>query len=68
VRDRADFGVWEEHHRELLREAEHRRLARGLREARKKVRAELPAGGWRRAFGLLGVLAVPFFGAFSAKR
>jgi hypothetical protein len=39
-----------------------------LREARKKVRAELPAGGWRRAFGLLGVLAVPFFGAFSAKR
>ena len=34
-----DFGVWEERRRELLREADERRLARGLREAR-KVRAE----------------------------
>jgi hypothetical protein len=30
----ASFGVWEERHKELLKEAERRRLARGLREAR----------------------------------
>jgi hypothetical protein len=32
------------------------------------VRDELPAGGWRRRFALLGTLAVPFFGAFSARK
>ncbi len=39
MRDWTGFGVWEERHKELLREAEDRRLARGLREAR-KARAE----------------------------
>jgi hypothetical protein len=39
VHDWAGFGAWEERHEELLREADERRLARGLREAR-KVRAE----------------------------
>jgi hypothetical protein len=39
VRSWADFGGWEERHRELLREAEGRRLARGLREARVEERA-----------------------------
>jgi hypothetical protein len=34
VRDWTDFGVWDERHKELLREAEDRRLARRLREAR----------------------------------
>ncbi len=54
------------------REAGYRR--RGRREWRldatpaPESRGELPAGGWRRAFALLGVLAVPFFGAFSVKR
>jgi len=36
MRDWADFGVWEERHKKLLREAEHRRLVRGLREARRE--------------------------------
>ncbi len=40
----ASFGVWEERRKELLQEAERRRLARGLREAR-KVRAEERLGG-----------------------
>jgi hypothetical protein len=31
-------------------------------------REELPAGGWRRAFALLGVFSVPFLRAFSAGR
>jgi hypothetical protein len=54
------------------REAGYRR--RGRREWRLDVtlapesRKELPAGGWRRAIALLGVLAVPFFGAFSVRR
>ncbi len=30
-----------------------------------RSREELPAGGWRRMVALLGVPAVPFFGAFS---
>jgi predicted GNAT family acetyltransferase len=38
VHDWADFGVWEERRRELLREADERRLARGLREARAEER------------------------------
>ena len=29
-----------------------------------EVRGELPMGGWRRIFALLGVVAVPFFRAF----
>ena len=36
MRDWADFGVWEERHKELMREAEHRRLVRRLREAREE--------------------------------
>jgi hypothetical protein len=36
----ARFGIWEERHKELLQEAERRRLARGLREARKAVEEE----------------------------
>jgi hypothetical protein len=59
-------------HRNYPREAGYRR--RGRREWRldatltREGREELPAGGWRRAFALLGALAVPFFGAFSARR
>jgi len=37
MRDWTGFGVWEERHKELMREAEHRRLVRGLREARKEA-------------------------------
>ncbi len=54
------------------REAGYRR--RGRREWRldatpaPESRGELPAGGWRRAFALMGFPAVPFFGAFSARR
>jgi hypothetical protein len=36
----ARFGIWEERHKELLQEAERRRLARGLREVRKAVKEE----------------------------
>ncbi len=36
MRDWAGFGVWQERHRELLREAEHRRLVRRLREEREE--------------------------------
>src|SRR5215207_1519911 len=32
------------------------------------ARDELSAGGWRRRFALLGTFAVPFFGAFSARK
>lgn len=39
MHDWADFGVWEERRKELLREAESRRLARGLREARVERRS-----------------------------
>ena len=39
MRDWTGFGVWEERHKELIREAEHRRLVRGLREARKESRS-----------------------------
>lgn len=39
----AEFGAWEERHKELVREAEHQRMARGLREAR-KARAEERSG------------------------
>jgi hypothetical protein len=51
-------------------EAGYRR--RGRREwrldAAHSLEDELPAGGWRRIFALLGTVAVPFFGAFSAGR
>jgi hypothetical protein len=40
VRDWVDIEVWEEHRRDLLREAEDRRLARELREARVERRSE----------------------------
>ena len=60
-------------HRNYPREAGYRR--RGRHEWRldstvtREGREELPAHGWRRAFALLlGALAVPFFGAFSARR
>src|SRR5918992_2902294 len=43
MHDWAGFGAWEEHHEELLREADERRLARALREAR-KARAEERSG------------------------
>ncbi len=58
MRDWADFGVWEERHKELMRDAEDRRLVREAREARERP----VAGRWRRLFGLLGVTAVPFVG------
>jgi hypothetical protein len=64
VHDWASFGLWEERHKELVREAEHRRLVRQLHESRE----EPPAGSWRRIFALLGALAIPFFGAFSTGR
>jgi hypothetical protein len=57
VRDWTDFGVWEERHKELLREAEDRRLARRLREARaEEMRGEDYAellGGIEVRWGLL---------------
>jgi hypothetical protein len=57
MRDWTGFGVWEERHKELMREAEHRRLVRGLREARKEFRSgedylKLP-GGIEVRWGLL---------------
>src|SRR3712207_3068109 len=36
MRDWTDYRVWEERHKELMREAEHRRLVRRLREAREE--------------------------------
>ena len=36
MRDWSNFGVWEERQKELMREAEHRRLVRRLREAREE--------------------------------
>jgi hypothetical protein len=44
VHDWVDFGVWEERREELLREAEGRRLARGLREERKARATERSKG------------------------
>ena len=49
MHDWADFGVWEERRKELMREAEGRRLARGLRVARAEQRSgeapvEVPEG------------------------
>jgi hypothetical protein len=44
VHDWAGFGAWEERRKELLREADERRLARGLREAR-EARAKERSGG-----------------------
>jgi hypothetical protein len=58
-------------HGNYPREAGYHRRRRGWRldaTLAHESREELPAGGWRRAFALLGVLAVPFFGAFSARR
>jgi hypothetical protein len=57
VHDWADFGVWEERRKELMREAEGRRLARGLREARveealRSAPVEVP-GGIEVRWGLL---------------
>jgi hypothetical protein len=51
------------------REAGYRR--RGRREWRldaTRSREELPAGGWRRILALLGIVAVPFFRAFPARK
>lgn len=59
-------------HADYPREAGYRR--RGRREWRLDVtrisesREEPVVGGWRRLFGLLGVPAVPFFRAFSARK
>ena len=59
-------------HEDYLHEAGYRR--RGRREWRldatvaRESREEIPARGWRRAFALLGVFSVPFFGVFSARR
>jgi hypothetical protein len=44
VHDWVDLGVWEERRKELWREAEGRRLARGLREERKARAAERSKG------------------------
>ena len=60
--------------RELREEHEARYRRRSLREWRLdaanslEVREELPARGWRRIFTLLGIITVPFFGAFSASK
>ena len=60
--------------RELRQERETRYRRRGLREWRLdaasslEVQEELPARGWRRIFTLLGIITVPFFGAFSASK
>ena len=59
-------------HADYPREAGYRR--RGRREWRLEVarapqaREEPAVGRWRRLFGLLGVPAVPFFRAFSARK
>ncbi len=53
--DWGDFGVWEERHKELMREAEYRRLVQELRGRRVE-------GRWKRLLGLLGVTSVPFVG------
>jgi hypothetical protein len=55
MRDWSDFGVWEERHKELMREAEDRRLVR-------EMRGQPVAGRWKRLLGLLGLTAVPFVG------
>ena len=55
MRDWTDYGVWEERHKELMREAEDRRLVRELR-------GQPVASRWKRLFGLLGITAVPFVG------
>ncbi len=60
----ADFDMSEARRRELLREAEERRLARGLREARKAGSGELPLGRWGRISALFGSVPVPFHRAF----
>ena len=44
MHDWAGFGAWEERRKDLLREADERRLARGLREARKAQ--ERPGEGY----------------------
>jgi hypothetical protein len=60
--------------RELREEREARYRRRNLREWRLdaanslEVREELPARGWRRIFTLLGIITVPFIGAFSARK
>ena len=74
-----DFEIARERRRELLQEADRRRLARKLRETGYRRRVDgwysdtsrlledptaLPTGGWRRALALLGVSTVPFFRAF----
>jgi hypothetical protein len=61
VHDWSEIAVWEGRREELVREAEHRRLARQLREARKERakersgngRAELRASGVEVRWGLL---------------
>jgi hypothetical protein len=57
VHDWANFGVWEERHKDLLREAENSRLAHEVREARvaegvDEAHVE-PAGGIQVRWGLL---------------
>jgi hypothetical protein len=59
-------------HADYPREAGYRRWGRRewrLEVARASEAREEPAEGrWRRLFGLLGVPAVPFFGAFSTRK
>jgi hypothetical protein len=59
-------------HADYPREAGYRRWGRRewrLEVARAPESREEPAEGrWRRLFGLLGVPAVPFFGAFSTRK
>jgi hypothetical protein len=40
----AEFGAWEDHHEELLREAEQARLARAGRVSSRERRVEVPEG------------------------
>jgi hypothetical protein len=57
VHDWAGFGLWEERHRELVREAENRRLVREARKARVEKRSGRepagPAKGIEVRWGLL---------------
>ena len=62
-----DLQLAHRHHEELVREAENERLARRLREERRRrpsrLRSRRTMAGLGRAMGLWGRIAVPFFRA-----
>jgi hypothetical protein len=76
--ERREELVREAERRRLVREMREERKARYRRRglpgwrldaaSSLEVREELPARGWLRIFTLLGIITVPFFGAFSASK